>query len=167
VYACTLGSLDAPAPVPRGVVRDLLAITGAHYRAERARDMPDLVRFEKLEEIGRRFREALDLGARCEPDTLGDAQPSARRRGPRSSSGRSSRRRGSWSRPWSPKVVLLRAEHHLDVTAGSPESRQGTWFQRLGTPRNGWKRRFWILPRLTSVDVESSNLFSRSKNRRN
>jgi hypothetical protein len=59
-------------PLPRGVVRDLLGITRALYRAELALPPPraDRLRLERLEEIGKLFRRALEL-SRGEPDTMG------------------------------------------------------------------------------------------------
>ena len=58
--------------LPRGVVRDLLGVTRALYRAELALPPPraDRVRLDRLEEIGKQFRRALDL-SRGEPDTMG------------------------------------------------------------------------------------------------
>ena len=58
--------------LPRGVVRDLLGITRALYRAELALPPPraDRLRLERLEEIGKLFRRALEL-SRGEPDTMG------------------------------------------------------------------------------------------------
>jgi hypothetical protein len=58
--------------LPRGVVRDLLGITRALYRAELALPPPraDRLRLDKLEEIGKLFRRALAL-SRGEPDTMG------------------------------------------------------------------------------------------------
>jgi hypothetical protein len=59
-------------PLPRGVVRDLLGITRALYRAELALPPPraDRQRLDQLEEVGRMFRRALEL-SRHEPDTMG------------------------------------------------------------------------------------------------
>ena len=58
--------------LPRGVVRDLLGITRALYRAELALPPPraDRLRLDQLEEIGKLFRRALEL-SRGEPDTMG------------------------------------------------------------------------------------------------
>lgn len=59
-------------PLPRGVVRDLLGITRALYRAERARK-PDAMqpnRLARLVEIGTMLRRALQL-SRVAPDTIG------------------------------------------------------------------------------------------------
>lgn len=58
-------------PFPREAVRDLLGITRALYRAERAVERPDPRRLETLTEIGKQYRLALDLGNRCDPDTIG------------------------------------------------------------------------------------------------
>src|SRR6187401_2080016 len=58
--------------LPRGVVRDLLAIVRMLYRAELARK-PDAMqpsRLARLEEIGKQLRLALDL-SRGQPDTMG------------------------------------------------------------------------------------------------
>lgn len=59
-------------PLPRGIVRDLLAIARVLYRAELARkpDAMQPARLAKLEEIGKHLRLALDL-SRGEPDTMG------------------------------------------------------------------------------------------------
>ena len=58
-------------PFPSGVVRDLLGVTRALYRAERDADLPEsLERLRRLEEAGKAYRQALDLG-RCEPGTMG------------------------------------------------------------------------------------------------
>jgi hypothetical protein len=59
-------------PLPRGVVRDLLGITRALYRAELALPPPrsDRLRLDRLEEIGKYFRRALDLSG-GKPDTMG------------------------------------------------------------------------------------------------
>lgn len=61
-----------PRALPRGVVRDLLGITRALYRAELALPPPraDRRRLEQLEEAGRMFRRALAL-SQHEPDTMG------------------------------------------------------------------------------------------------
>jgi hypothetical protein len=57
-------------PFPREAVRDLLGITRALYRSERAKPSPDPSRLARLEQIGRDYRQALDMGTRYEPDTL-------------------------------------------------------------------------------------------------
>ena len=59
-------------PLPRGVLRDLLGITRALYRAELALPPPraDRLRLDRLEEIGKQFRRALEL-SKGEPDTMG------------------------------------------------------------------------------------------------
>lgn len=58
--------------LPRETVRDLLGITRALYRAERA--LPpteaDALRLARLAEIGTQLRSALDL-SKGEPDTMG------------------------------------------------------------------------------------------------
>jgi hypothetical protein len=60
-----------PRPFPRAVVRDLLGIVRALYRAELARETVDRTRVERLRQIGLLFREALDMGIKYEPDTIG------------------------------------------------------------------------------------------------
>lgn len=55
--------------LPRGVVRDLLGITRALYRAELAAG-GNPVRLQALVDIGRMLRTALEL-SRVEPDTIG------------------------------------------------------------------------------------------------
>jgi hypothetical protein len=59
--------------LPHATVRDLLGITRALYRAELAAPPPrsDRRRLDRLEEIGKHFRLALDLAARSPPDTMG------------------------------------------------------------------------------------------------
>jgi hypothetical protein len=59
-----------PLPFPREIVRDLLGITRALYRAELAKPRPDPSRRARLEEIGKQYRHALELG-KYEPDTMG------------------------------------------------------------------------------------------------
>jgi len=61
------------APFPTEAVRDLLGITRALYRAELALPPPkaDKARVDRLEKIGKQYRQALDLGTKCEPDTMG------------------------------------------------------------------------------------------------
>lgn len=60
-----------PLPFAREVVRDLLGITRALFRAECAKANPDAARVERLRQIGMLYREALDMGTRCEPDSMG------------------------------------------------------------------------------------------------
>jgi hypothetical protein len=60
-----------PLPFPREVVRDLLGITRALFRAERAKPAPEVARVERLRQIGQLYREALDMGTRYGPDTMG------------------------------------------------------------------------------------------------
>jgi hypothetical protein len=55
--------------LPRDVVRDLLGITRALYRAKLA-GARDPRRLVQLEDIGRTYQRALDL-ARAGPDTMG------------------------------------------------------------------------------------------------
>lgn len=59
-----------PLPFPREVVRDLLGITRALFRAERTKPSPDGASLERLRQIGLLYREALDLGTRYAPDTM-------------------------------------------------------------------------------------------------
>jgi hypothetical protein len=59
-----------PLPFPREVVRDLLGITRALFRAERSKPNPDAARVERLHQIGLLYREAMDLGTRYAPDTI-------------------------------------------------------------------------------------------------
>jgi hypothetical protein len=56
--------------LPRDTVRDLLAIARALYRAERDAGA-SAERLAKLAEIGKWYREALDLSGRTEHDTMG------------------------------------------------------------------------------------------------
>jgi hypothetical protein len=58
--------------LPRGIVRDLLAIARLLYRAELARkpDAMQPARLARLEEIGKQLRLALNL-SKGEPDTMG------------------------------------------------------------------------------------------------
>jgi hypothetical protein len=67
VYDSALARHD---PLPREAVRDLLGITRALYRAERAKPGTSYARLEQLLEIGKQFRLALDL-SKYEPDTMG------------------------------------------------------------------------------------------------
>jgi hypothetical protein len=60
-----------PRPLPREVVRDLLGITRALFRAERAKAMPDPSRLARLEDIGKQYRRALDMAGKYGPDTMG------------------------------------------------------------------------------------------------
>jgi hypothetical protein len=57
-------------PFPKEAVRDLLGITRALYRAEKAMPALNAARLEQLLEIGKQFRLALDL-SKFEPDTMG------------------------------------------------------------------------------------------------
>lgn len=59
-----------PLPFPREVVRDLLGITRALYRAEVAKPNPDRSRVERLLQIGQLYRTALEM-AKYAPDTIG------------------------------------------------------------------------------------------------
>jgi hypothetical protein len=59
-----------PRHFPRDVVRDLLGITRALYRAERAKPNPDRAHLDRLVVIGGQYRLALDL-AKHGPDTMG------------------------------------------------------------------------------------------------
>jgi hypothetical protein len=66
----TLARTTLPLPFPREVVRDLLGITRALYRAEKAKPNLDAARLEQLLEIGKQFRLALDL-SNYDADTMG------------------------------------------------------------------------------------------------
>lgn len=55
----------------REAVRDLLGITRALYRAELAMRRADKARLDKLEEIGKQYKLALELSSKCPPDTMG------------------------------------------------------------------------------------------------
>lgn len=57
-------------PFPRELVRDLLGITRALFRAERVKPNPDAARVERLRQIGELYREALDMGTRYASDTM-------------------------------------------------------------------------------------------------
>jgi hypothetical protein len=57
-------------PFPLALVRDLLGIVRAIYRAERAALPPDHRTLEALEQIGQELRMALDLG-KNEPGSMG------------------------------------------------------------------------------------------------
>jgi hypothetical protein len=61
-----------PLPYPREVVRDLLGITRALYRAERLRAMPDPLRLARFEEADRQYRESLEAGMKYGADTLSE-----------------------------------------------------------------------------------------------
>jgi hypothetical protein len=61
--------LNKRSQLPRGVVRDLLGITRALYRAELAAG-GNPVRLQALVDVGRMLRTALEL-SRTEPDTIG------------------------------------------------------------------------------------------------
>jgi hypothetical protein len=58
-------------PFPREAVRDLLGITRALYRAERAKPTPDRACLDRLVVIGGHYRLALELGMKHGPDTMG------------------------------------------------------------------------------------------------
>jgi hypothetical protein len=83
-----------PLPFPREVVRDLLGITRAPYRAEQARETPDLSRLARLEKSGADSGRH-DMGARFAPDTLGRRSGAVLPSEPRSSSGSWWRRGGA------------------------------------------------------------------------
>ncbi|HEV8246474.1 MAG TPA: hypothetical protein VGP93_11930 [Polyangiaceae bacterium] len=57
-------------PFPTELVRDLLGIARALYAAWAAEDADD-ARLTELEALGRELREALALGAKSPPDTMG------------------------------------------------------------------------------------------------
>jgi hypothetical protein len=52
-----------PHPLPREIVRDLLGITRALYRAELAKASSDRARLERLLQIGQQYRQPLQRGA--------------------------------------------------------------------------------------------------------
>jgi hypothetical protein len=56
--------------LPLEVVRDLLGITRALYRSERAKPAPDARTVEALRTVGEKLRRALELG-RNEPGSMG------------------------------------------------------------------------------------------------
>ena len=60
-----------PRPFPREAARDLLGITRALFRAERAKPIADPSRLARLEDIGKRYRRALDMAGKYGPDTMG------------------------------------------------------------------------------------------------
>jgi hypothetical protein len=60
-----------PIPFPKDAVRDLLGITRALFRAERSKASPDPSRLARLRDVGTRYREALEWGAKCASDTMG------------------------------------------------------------------------------------------------
>lgn len=63
---------DTHGPFPRETIRDLLGITRALYRAERAAALPDgRERLDRLTEIGKHYRLALELALKCGPGTMG------------------------------------------------------------------------------------------------
>jgi hypothetical protein len=62
---------DTRGPFPREIVRDLLGITRAIYRAEIAADLPLAeTRCSQLAEVGKQYRLALEL-AESGPGTMG------------------------------------------------------------------------------------------------
>lgn len=62
---------DPSSPLPLGVVRDLLGIARALYRAELGRPDAHPDKLEALVAIGQDLRLALELGERSAPGTLG------------------------------------------------------------------------------------------------
>ena len=66
-------AIDNRGPFPVEAVRDLLGITRALYRAELKAPPPraDKLRRERLEQIGKNYRLALELAAKCEAGTMG------------------------------------------------------------------------------------------------
>jgi len=68
-----LGLARNTGPFPREAVRDLLGITRALYRAELAlaEEQREPARLVRLVEIGKQYRLALELGNKCNPDTIG------------------------------------------------------------------------------------------------
>jgi hypothetical protein len=72
VLAQALARSMLPLPFPKEAVRDLLGITRALFRAERSKPTPDPSRLARLEEIGKQYRLAIDMGGKCGPDTIGN-----------------------------------------------------------------------------------------------
>jgi hypothetical protein len=70
VRPLSLARTMLPLPFPREVVRDLLGITRALFRAERAKPSPDGASVERLRQIGVLYREAMEMGARYAADTM-------------------------------------------------------------------------------------------------
>jgi hypothetical protein len=60
-----------PILFPKDAVRDLLGITRALFRAERAKASPDPSRLARLQDVGTRYREALDMGTKYPSDSMG------------------------------------------------------------------------------------------------
>ena len=60
-----------PRSFSREVVRDLLGITRALFRAERSKPSPDPSALARLTDIGTRYREALDMALKYPPGTMG------------------------------------------------------------------------------------------------
>ena len=61
---------DTHGPFPSEAIRDLLGLARVLYRAETAGPAPDASRLKRLEGIGKRLRQALDL-AKCGDGTMG------------------------------------------------------------------------------------------------
>jgi hypothetical protein len=66
----SIGAVRRNEAVPLAVVRDLLGITRALYRGERAKSHPNVHVLEALTAIGEQLGRALDLG-KGEPGTMG------------------------------------------------------------------------------------------------
>ena len=65
-----------PRPFPKGVVRDLLGLVRALYRAEAGKQPVNRGRVEQLRQVGELYREALDMGTRFDHDTTaGSGRP--------------------------------------------------------------------------------------------
>ncbi len=62
---------DNHGPFPTAAVIDLLGITRALYRSERAGPLCNGDSIARLAAIGHDFREALELAATCTPGTMG------------------------------------------------------------------------------------------------
>jgi hypothetical protein len=70
MFTVVVSLMPKDKPFPRDVVRDLVAITRALYRAELAASSPNRRNVDELEQIGQELNLALDLG-KNEPGSLG------------------------------------------------------------------------------------------------
>lgn len=59
-----------PCPLPRELVRDLLGITRALYRATLAEDPTNAQLLQALTSIGKTYRRSLQTCLRCGPETI-------------------------------------------------------------------------------------------------
>lgn len=81
-----------PMPSPKEAVRDLLGITRALHRADLTNAPPDRGRLERLQRMPAAYGDALEMGLRCSPESLGRRSALATRSGPRPYSSRSTLR---------------------------------------------------------------------------